>query len=462
VLAPRPAARQDGRVHARDRRLAPATAIALAVLFAMAGPAYAASTVTAATFGVTYTGDAGVNSVTFTDAAAPGMGMTRVTISETGVVAGAGCVQQVNAAYCDIGDTDSVTAQLAAGNDVATSNGTRVRYSFEGEGDDDTLTGADADQGAFLTVGDTLDGGPGRDMLFGRGGDDFLSGDEGDGDVAEGGEGRDSFSVSEEDGVGDVLRGGPNFDSVGISYFGPDPPIGGNVDLAAGTAAVAGASARLESIEDASGTDGNDLLLGSSGVNQISGDEGNDTVDGRDGADRLKGDAGDDRLEGRDGFFDLLTGGSGSDTCDADQLDVLESCEAGALVQLPPFGSPPPPDRAGPTCAVSELPARVPARRMRRRGLQVSATCDEAGRLAARLLAKFTRAGGGPAASAVGDLELAGASRAVAPGQPVRLRLRIARKLRPLVKRGARLRLELGATDAAGNERITTRRMRIR
>lgn len=450
-------------MHARDRPLASATAIVLAVLFVMAGPAYAASTVTADTFGVIYTGDAGVNNVTFTDAAAPAMFTTRVTISEIGVVAGAGCVQQTNAAYCDIGDTDSVRATFAAGNDLATSNGTRVRYSLQGDGDDDTLTGADADQGAFLAVGDSLNGGPGRDMLFGRGGDDSLNGDEGDGDVAEGGEGSDFFGVSEEDGAGDVLRGGPNFDSVGISYSGPDPPIGGNVDLAAGTAAVAGApSARLESIEDADGTDGNDLLLGSSGVNQISGDEGNDTIDGRDGADRLEGDPGDDRLEGRDGFFDLLTGGIGTDTCDADQLDVLESCEAGALVQLPPFGSPPPPDRAGPACTVSGVPARASARRVRRQGVRVSATCDEAGRLAARLLAKFTRVGRGAAASAVGDLELAGASRAVTPGQPVRLRLRIARKLRPLVRRGARLRLELQATDAAGNERITTRRMRIR
>jgi hypothetical protein len=417
-----------------------------------------------ATFGdVDYTGDAGVNNVVFTDAAAPVLGKTRVTISEAGVVAMAPCVQMgANAAYCDISDSDRVDITLGADNDVATNNGTRVSDSMNGGPGDDMLTGADAEQGAFFfPVADNLNGGEGRDTLSGRSGNDGLSGEEGD-DLVEGGQGEDNFSFSNEDGS-DILRGGPGFDRVFTAYDGPDPPLGATVDLAAGTAIFAGLSAaQLESIEDAQGDDGPDTLLGTAGINVLSGDDGNDTIDGRAGPDRLEGEQGDDLLKGQDGFADILAGGSGTDTCDADQLDTREGCEAGSLVSLPPFGTPAPPDRLGPRCKVRGVPARKRAKQVRRKGVRFTATCDEAGRVAARLLVKLKRAGRRSFLSRAGDLELATGSRSVTAGKAVRLRLRVSPKLRRLVRRGVRLRLELRATDAAANERTTTRRVRLR
>ena len=436
-------------------------------LLAAAGPAGAASTVSVdATFGdLDYVGDAGVNVVTFTDEAAPTAGDTRVRVAETGVVANAGCVQNgPNAAYCDISDIDGVDARLQGGNDVATNNGTRVRYSLSGEGGDDELTGADAEIGAFFdSVFDTLDGGAGRDTLTGRAGDDSLDGGPDDGDLVDGGEGEDQFTLYEGSGVGDVLRGGPGFDKLFAFWFGPDPAPGVVVDLAAGTASVAGmSSAVLEAIEDADGDEGNDVLLGTAGANAISGDEGNDVIDGRAGPDRLEGDEGDDQLEGRDGFFDLLAGGPGTDSCNADQLDTRETCEGGVLAQVAPFGTPAPPDRTAPACTVAGVKSRVPARRIRRRGVRMTVECDESGRVVARLLARVRRVGRRPAASAVGDLELAARGREVTQAQSAQLRLRVPARLRRVVRRGARLRLQLTAADTAGNERITTRRLRLR
>jgi len=64
--------------------------------------------------------------------------------------------------------------------------------------------------------------------------------------------------------------------------------------------------------------------------------------------------------------------------------------------------------------------------------------------------------------SRVGDVELAARSVTVAAGSPVRMRLRAGRRLRGLLVPRARLRLELLGTDAAGNERLATRTVRLR
>jgi Ca2+-binding RTX toxin-like protein len=449
----------------RGLRSAVLAAAVLAVGLAAASPAFAASAVTVDAFGVAYDGDDGVNEVVFTDEAAPGLGNTRVRILETGIVAMAGCTQDgANAAFCDISDFDDVDADLRGGNDIATSNGTRVSYRLSGRDGDDTLTGADTEQGAsFFPASDNLQGEGGKDTLFGRAGDDNLDSGEGDGDIVDGGEGEDRLSFYDTLGSGDVLRGGPGFDKVFTFYVSPDPVPGATIDLAAGTAQFPGLPVvQLESIEDADGDDGADTLLGTAGINDLEGEDGPDFVDGRDGPDFLDGQAGDDRLEGRDGFLDTMNGGTGTDACDADQLDTREGCEGGTLVNLPPFGTPPPPDRVGPACLARGVPKRARAARLRQRGLAFSARCDEAGRLVARLLVGLRRPGPGTRISRAGDIDLAARSVAVEANARVRLRLRVGRRLRRLLLPGARLRLELVATDAAGNERTTTSRLRLR
>ena len=438
--------------------------LAAVLVLAAPAPALAASTVTTSVFGVEYDGDDGVNVLVLTDEAAPAAGQTRVRLAETGIVAMAGCTQDgANAAYCDIDDTDDVDVDLRGGDDVATSNGTRVRYSLNGRAGDDTLTGADAERGAFVfPVFDSLNGAEGKDTLIGRGGDDSLDTGEGDGDVAEGGEGDDSFSFYETLGSGDVLRGGQGFDKLFTAFLGPDPAPGATVDLAAGTAQFPDLPVvQFEGMEDADGDEGPDILLGNDQVNELEGEESSDFIDGRGGPDLQDGEEGDDHLEGRDGFLDTLDGGLGTDTCDADQLDAREDCEGGALVQVPPFGTPVP-DRTGPACAANGVPSRVRARRLRRRGLAFGALCDEGGRLSARLLVVLRRPGRRARLSRAGDVELAARSVTVAANAPLRLRLRVGRRLHPLLTRGARLRLEVAATDAAGNERVASRAVRLR
>ena len=441
------------------RRWPRALPVALA-LFGLPASASAAGTVDVDVFGMNYNGDNGVNVITLTDAPA-GMNI-RVTVSEPNISAVAPCTDLGDAAFCDIGSTDSVDVSLEQGNDVATVNGTLVRYTLDGEEGEDTLTGSDATEGAFFSVGDSIFGGPDRDTLIGRGGDDNLDGEGGGGDSVDGGAGDDAFTFFEGDGTGDVIRGGPGFDILFASYFGPDPAPGLNVNLAAGTVTVVGATATLQSIEDADGDDGPDTMIGTAGPNQLDGDEGNDVIDGGAGPDRLFGELGNDRLEGRDGFFDQLTGGLGTDTCDADQLDVRSGCEAGALVQLPPFGSAPTPDRTAPACVTQGVRARMRVRALLRRGLAVQFTCDEPGRLVARLVGTLRRLGRRPRASRAGDIELAWRSAAVVASEPLSLRLRVAKGLRRAVRRGVRLRVELTATDAAGNESVVTSRVRLR
>ena len=333
--------------------------------------------------------------VTVTDQLIMG-GDVRVFISEPGITAGTGCAQVVGTVSCDIGSTDSVTLDMAGGNDVVTINSTLVRHSVDGDEGEDGLTGSDATEGAFFGVGDSLRGGPDRDTLVGRGGDDQLDGEEGNGDLADGGPGDDSFTFSDRDGGGDVLHGGPGFDGLFVSYFGPDPAPGLAADLAAGTVSAVAATGTFDGIEDLDGDDGPDTLLGSAGPNEIGGDEGEDVIDGRGGPDRLDGEEGNDRLEGRDGFFDQLLGGAGVDTCDADQLDVSTECEGGALLQVAPFGSSPAPDLTAPSCQAQGVPSRVARARLLKRGLLVRAVCDEAGTLAVRLEGTLRRLGRAP------------------------------------------------------------------
>ena len=63
------------------------------------------------------------------------------------------------------------------------------------------------------------------------------------------------------------------------------------------------------------GTNGDDVLSGSSGADEIRGLGGNDVIDGGSGRDTIFGGAGDDELNGGSGA-DVIRGGSGDDTID--------------------------------------------------------------------------------------------------------------------------------------------------
>ena len=67
----------------------------------------------------------------------------------------------------------------------------------------------------------------------------------------------------------------------------------------------------LNGIDNVDGTDGDDVLIGDSGWNQLRGLGGDDQLDGREATDRLEGGDGFDVLEGGAGDDDLRDGASG-------------------------------------------------------------------------------------------------------------------------------------------------------
>jgi Ca2+-binding RTX toxin-like protein len=188
---------------------------------------------------------------------------------------------------------------------------------------------------------DELDGGLGRDRLFGRGGDDNLIDSETDEHAA-----RDVF---------DGGRTGPYGDSVDFSGRRHDLRI----DLGTGRASTHDTIIGIEEIIGGAGDDrvigdradnvltggpgddvltgeaGHDIVLGGAGDDQVAGGDGDDTVWGNPGRDRIEGGAGDDLLESneiseesRKGTADEVSCDEGADTAVSDATDMLDTaCE---------------------------------------------------------------------------------------------------------------------------------------
>ncbi|PWW03694.1 Ca2+-binding RTX toxin-like protein [Hoeflea marina] len=177
---------------------------------------------------------------------------------------------------------------------------------------DDVLEGLDGDDALDGNAGnDILYGGKGNDRLFGREGDDTLHGGTGN-DTLDGGEGSDTASYA--DATAAVV-----------------------VDLLAKTATGGGGTDTMVSIENATGSDFDDVIYGDMAANKLIGGDGADQLFGRDGNDQIwggRGDdivtgaTGDDELYGGDGN-DLLRGGVGDDLLFGDAGDDILNGGAG-------------------------------------------------------------------------------------------------------------------------------------
>ena len=152
---------------------------------------------------------------------------------------------------------------------------------------------------------DTITGGLLTDFLYGQGGNDTLIG-KGGGDVLDGGAGIDTASyatagsgISADLSLG--LGGGLLNESFGDTYF---------------------------SIENLTGSNYNDTLIGNSGANVLTGGSGNDTLRGNGGVDTLIGGAGKDTFDfnslsdsqpnAMDSIVDFVTGSDKIDLRDID------------------------------------------------------------------------------------------------------------------------------------------------
>ena len=196
-----------------------------------------------------------------------------------------------------------------AGNDkLEVDNSVSLPASLTGGDGNDTLIGSSGN--------DTLAGGAGNDSLTGNGGNDSLTGGDGD-DTLLGGDGNDTLSG----GFGaDSIDGGAGTDT--LTYAGESRTKGVSVSLAKKTengssedAPASGGTAAGDAIlnvENLTGTDFGDTLIGSKAANTISGGDGNDSIDGGAGDDSIDGGAGDDTLTGGAGN-DTVTGSDGND-----------------------------------------------------------------------------------------------------------------------------------------------------
>ncbi|HEX8062715.1 MAG TPA: calcium-binding protein [Allosphingosinicella sp.] len=226
------------------------------------------------------------------------------------------------------------------------SNQDILAYSTAATGEGpDTLTGDDNDNViAGLGGDDVLDGAGGNDSLDGGDGDDVLKGSAGD-DTLEGGTGNDFLAGGEG---GDVFRFGPGFgediidDADGsagggqdrIQFLGSILPadltvtvdgddvlisINGTTDRIRVKDMMADPASVIEEVAFAdgtvsylpnllanrfqTGTDGNDVLVGTIFADTLHGEAGDDSLHGGAGADYLDGGSGND----------LLAGGTGDD-----------------------------------------------------------------------------------------------------------------------------------------------------
>ena len=154
-----------------------------------------------------------------------------------------------------------------------------------GAGDDRIVgsdDGADTDPNFddLVRFGDDIDGGPGKDLIWGLGGADFIRGG-GDDDLIDAGLG------------GDLVWGEGGADTI-YGNRGDDTLYGHN---ASGTG------------DDAA----RDVLFGEWGDDELHGNAGDDELDGGFGSDRLFGDAGNDDLKAGFGVGNVLDGGAGDD-----------------------------------------------------------------------------------------------------------------------------------------------------
>jgi Ca2+-binding RTX toxin-like protein len=226
------------------------------------------------------------------------------------------------------------------GNDLLLGQGSDdVLYGGEGN---DTLYGDDrsaASTPETVHGDDYLDGGDGADTLFGNRGQDILIGGKGD-DRLEGGDGKDIYIFNKGDGKDTVIDAlaGANVFRFGQGVSKDDIKLrlgsllldlgeGDEVHIAGFDPADAANSVVIDSFEfadgsvltagdllargfDIDGTEGADVLVGTSVTDRIRGGDGDDTLLGSDGDDVLEGGNGNDLLVA-DGGNDSLLDGAG-------------------------------------------------------------------------------------------------------------------------------------------------------
>jgi Ca2+-binding RTX toxin-like protein len=279
------------------------------------------------------------------------------------------------------------------------------RTTINGLGGDDRMAAADSSD--LIPVSRFfLNGGEGNDSLFGTNGDDVLNGEGGSDtlvgmkgdDVDNGGAGDDVMAWNNGDNS-DVDNGEGGIDEAVVNgsvaagdLFSYEPGVAGRlafkrinlipfaVNIEAEKTMLNGLGGDDVIIPNAgsgpiaavtglkiTGGDGNDHLVGDDGNDTVNGDAGDDTVRGGGGNDTLDGGAesdeidgqdGNDTLTARDGASDIVRGGAGTDSAQADAtgIDTVTDVEALDATRI---ATPPPTPPTAPTSPVDKV-AQLP------------------------------------------------------------------------------------------------------
>jgi Ca2+-binding RTX toxin-like protein len=204
-------------------------------------------------------------------------------------------------------------------------------YYGQGFGDDMFIGGSGNDGigvGNGAHGADRLYGGPGNDLFVSYQGNDG-------GDRAYGGPGNDKFIGISPGGSVD-FDGGAGVDTVAYEDEGVNVPHVSRIaldDLADdGPNGTDNIRSTVENISTQGvtnvGLSGDNVLVGNYLSNNIHGGGGNDTITGGGGTDVLFGEVGNDNIQATDGQVDTINCGSGTDTVDADAIDIINAdCE---------------------------------------------------------------------------------------------------------------------------------------
>lgn len=285
------------------------------------------------------TGNGGVNEITGNDAS---------NVIDGGADADVMTGGKGNDTYYVDNAGDTVVELAGEGTDKVIAS---VSYSMAAEVENLDLVGALADtalgnalnntiRGTAAAVDYDINGGAGKDIIYGNDGDDLLDGGLDD-DRMYGGKGDDTYYVDslkdvvvDTEGTNDriILAAavgglGTYRLAAGIETLTLDNANAGLKVIGNATANIIGGGTGNDTIDGGAGNDtvnagtgldtvhggsGNDLINGDAGNDLIYGDAGNDTINGGADADTIYGDAGNDVVHG-DAGNDSIYGGSGND-----------------------------------------------------------------------------------------------------------------------------------------------------
>ena len=241
----------------------------------------------------------------------------------------------------DITGVTPLSVRAGLGDDYVDFSLATNSVSLYGQGGDDHMIG-----GLGRNV---ISGQDGADILEGNGGNDRIEGGDGD-DVLLGGDGLDTFDEGAAANGADLIDGGPRTDFV--DYSKRTGAL--SITMSAGGAddGEAGEGDEVTAVENLNTGAGDDVVIGTSGVNIIEGRGGNDqlfglgdhdTLEGGPGDDYLQGDAGRNTLRGEDGndvlvgnstSDDRYFGGNGDDQIIGNTDGIVENVDCGAGVDV--------------------------------------------------------------------------------------------------------------------------------